>query len=55
PALVRQLRPGGRMVIPVGSVYGAQYLILVEKDAKGAVRTRNLLPVMFVPMLSGPR
>jgi len=55
PALTRQLRPGGRMVIPVGSVYGAQYLILVEKDAKGAVRTRNLLPVMFVPMLSGPR
>jgi protein-L-isoaspartate(D-aspartate) O-methyltransferase len=55
PALTRQLRPGGRMVIPVGSVYGAQYLILVEKDAKGAVRTRNLLPVRFVPMLSGPR
>jgi len=55
PALTRQLRPGGRMIIPVGSVYGAQYLILVEKDAKGAVRTRNLLPVMFVPMLTGPR
>ena len=55
PALTRQLRPGGRMIIPVGSVYGAQYLILVEKDAKGAVRTRNLLPVAFVPMLSGPR
>src|SRR5918995_2869945 len=51
PALTRQLRPGGRMIIPVGSVYGAQYLILVEKDAKGAVRTRNLLPVAFVPML----
>src|SRR5688572_10280086 len=55
PALTRQLRPGGRMIIPVGSVYGAQYLILVEKDAKGAVRTCNLLPVAFVPMLSGPR
>lgn len=55
PALTQQLRSGGRMIIPVGSVYGAQYLILVEKDAKGAVRTRNLLPVMFVPMLSGPR
>ena len=55
PALTRQLRAGGRMIIPVGSVYGAQYLILVEKDAKGAVRTRNLLPVAFVPMLSGPR
>lgn len=55
PALTRQLKPGGRMVIPVGSVYGAQYLILVEKNAKGAVRTRNLLPVAFVPMLSGMR
>jgi len=55
PALTRQLRPGGRMIIPVGSVYGAQYLILVEKDAKGTVRTRNLLPVKFVPMLSGRR
>jgi protein-L-isoaspartate(D-aspartate) O-methyltransferase len=55
PALTRQLRPGGRMIIPVGSVYGAQYLILVEKDSTGALRTRNLLPVMFVPMLSGVR
>ena len=55
PALTRQLRPNGRMVIPVGSVYGAQYLILVEKDAKEALRTRNLLPVAFVPMLSGLR
>jgi protein-L-isoaspartate(D-aspartate) O-methyltransferase len=55
PALTRQLRPGGRMVIPVGSVYGAQYLILVEKDSKGSLRTRDLLPVMFVPMLKGLR
>ena len=55
PALTRQLRPGGRMIIPVGSVYGAQYLILVEKNAEGTLRTRNVLPVKFVPMLSGPR
>jgi protein-L-isoaspartate(D-aspartate) O-methyltransferase len=55
PALTRQLKPGGRMVIPVGSVYGAQYLILVEKNDKGVVRTRTLLPVAFVPMLSGLR
>ena len=55
PALTRQLKPTGRMVIPVGSVYGAQYLILVEKNEKGAVRTRTLLPVAFVPMLSGLR
>ncbi len=55
PALTRQLKPGGRMVIPVGSVYGAQYLILVEKNDKGVVRTRTLLPVAFVPLLSGLR
>jgi len=52
PALVQQLKPGGRMVIPVGSVYGVQNLILVEKDESGEARTRNLLPVRFVPMLS---
>ena len=55
PALIEQLRPGGRMVIPVGSVYGVQNLILVEKDPDGNIRTRNLLPVRFVPMLSGIR
>ncbi len=55
PALIDQLTPGGRMMIPVGSVYGVQNLILVEKDDAGRVRTRNLLPVRFVPMLSGLR
>ncbi len=55
PALVDQLRPGGRMVIPVGSVHGAQHLILVEKTRAGRVTTRSLLPVRFVPMLQGPR
>lgn len=55
PALVEQLKPGGRMVIPVGSVYGVQNLILVEKDQEGEINTRNLLPVRFVPLLSGPR
>lgn len=55
PALTDQLRPGGRMVIPVGSVYGVQNLILVLKDDDGALRTRSLLPVRFVPMLEGLR
>jgi protein-L-isoaspartate(D-aspartate) O-methyltransferase len=55
PALVVQLRPGGRMVIPVGSVYGVQNLILVEKQSEDDVRTRSLLPVRFVPMLQGLR
>jgi protein-L-isoaspartate O-methyltransferase len=43
------------MVIPVGSVYGVQNLILVAKEPNGVVRTRNLLPVRFVPMLEGLR
>jgi len=55
PALVEQLRPGGRMVIPVGGLFGAQNLLQVDKDASGVVRTRMLLPVAFVPMLSGLR
>lgn len=55
PALVDQLKPGGRMVIPVGSVYGVQNLILVEKNRRGDIRTQNLLPVRFVPMLQGLR
>jgi protein-L-isoaspartate(D-aspartate) O-methyltransferase len=55
PALIDQLKPGGRMVLPVGSVYGTQHLILVEKGEDGAVRTRSLLPVAFVPMLHGLR
>jgi protein-L-isoaspartate(D-aspartate) O-methyltransferase len=55
PALVAQLKPGGRMVIPVGSVYGVQNLILVEKSREGRVTTRTLLPVRFVPMLEGLR
>jgi protein-L-isoaspartate(D-aspartate) O-methyltransferase len=55
PALVEQLAPGGRMVIPVGSVYGAQNLILILKDDAGEVTTRSLMPVRFVPMLQGLR
>jgi protein-L-isoaspartate(D-aspartate) O-methyltransferase len=55
PALVEQLKPGGRMVIPVGSIYGVQNLVQVDKDPSGTVRTRILLPVAFVPMLSGLR
>ncbi len=55
PALVEQLRPGGRMMIPVGNPLGVQNLILVTKDEQGDVRTRGVLPVRFVPMVSGIR
>jgi len=53
PPLVRQLRPGGRMIIPVGPAFMVQQLLLVEKDADGTVRTRALLPVAFVPLTGG--
>ena len=50
PPLIEQLRPGGRMVIPVGAAFIFQHLVLVEKDAAGGIRTRQLLPVSFVPL-----
>jgi len=53
PPLIRQLGPGGRMVIPVGSPFATQWLMLVEKDRDGRVRSKALMPVAFVPMLRG--
>ena len=50
PPLVEQLKPGGRMVIPVGSWYFTQQLLLVEKTADGTLKTREILPVAFVPL-----
>jgi len=50
--LVDQLRPGGRMVIPVAGVL-ADELMLIEKDAGGRVRRRAILPVRFVPLVRG--
>jgi protein-L-isoaspartate(D-aspartate) O-methyltransferase len=51
PALVDQLRPGGRLVVPVGLPYHHQELLLVEKDADGQRRTTSILGVAFVPMV----
>ncbi len=53
PALVAQLRPGGRMAIPVGRPYGDQDLYLVRKSADGQVSSRAVLPVAFVPLTGG--
>ncbi len=50
PPLIAQLKPGGRMVIPVGPRFMTQQLVLIEKDATGKVRTKQLLPVAFVPL-----
>lgn len=52
PALVAQLAPGGRMVVPVGEPYGGQELRLLCKDAAGVVTSRSVLPVAFVPLRS---
>jgi protein-L-isoaspartate(D-aspartate) O-methyltransferase len=53
PALVEQLKPGGRMVIPVGASGAVQDLMLVTKDAAGAVQLKKLLQVRFVPLVPG--
>lgn len=53
PPLLKQLKAGGRMIIPVGGPFMLQHLVLVEKDANGASRTRQLLPVRFVPLTGG--
>ncbi len=49
PPLVEQLRPGGRLVLPVGRPYASQDLTVVEKGLSGEVHLRSLLPVAFVP------
>ena len=53
PPLVKQLKNGGRMVIPVGTRFQTQYLTLVEKDKQGQVTSKQLLPVYFVPFTGG--
>jgi protein-L-isoaspartate(D-aspartate) O-methyltransferase len=50
PPLIAQLKPGGRMVIPLGLPHSRQDLLLLEKNAAGEVSMRNVLPVAFVPL-----
>ena len=50
-SLVDQLRPGGRMVAPVGDSLFVQSLVVVNKLADGSVRKRSVIPVAFVPMV----
>jgi protein-L-isoaspartate(D-aspartate) O-methyltransferase len=49
PALVEQMSPSGRMIIPVGATFAVQQLALVRKTAAGEASTEWLLPVRFVP------
>ena len=51
PALIEQLKPGGRMVIPVGPPYTQQELILVIKEQDSTTHTQTLLNVAFVPLI----
>jgi len=50
PALTEQLKPGGRLVIPVGSQSGSQTLYVIEKQADGSTTKRSVLGVRFVPL-----
>jgi len=50
PPLIAQLKPGGRMVIPVGGRFTVQYLLLLEKTEAGDVLTRQITAVRFVPL-----
>ncbi|MEE4217607.1 MAG: protein-L-isoaspartate(D-aspartate) O-methyltransferase [Xanthomonadales bacterium] len=50
PPLIAQLKPGGRMVIPVGGQFMTQYLLLIAKDKEGEVTSRQITAVRFVPL-----
>jgi protein-L-isoaspartate(D-aspartate) O-methyltransferase len=54
PALIEQLKPGGKLVIPVGSQASHQELFVITKAADGKTQTRRVLAVRFVPLTGGP-
>jgi len=49
-----ELKPGGRIVAPVGGNPFDQQLIVIDKDEKGGIARRSVIPVRFVPMVPGP-
>ena len=51
PPLIKQLKPGGRLIIPLGSPFSIQQLILLTKDLEGKVSEHPVLAVRFVPLL----
>jgi protein-L-isoaspartate(D-aspartate) O-methyltransferase len=53
--LLNQLKAGGRMVLPLGSLQGGQYLTVVRKLADGTTRRTRVLPVLFSPLQGGER
>jgi protein-L-isoaspartate(D-aspartate) O-methyltransferase len=50
-ALVAQLKPGGRLIVPVGPIWDVQDLQIIEKDEAGRTTTRSVIPVRFVPLI----
>lgn len=54
PLLIQQLKPGGRMAIPVGEPHAEQSLLLVQKAPSGKVVTHNVSAVLFVPLTREP-
>lgn len=55
PPLLNQMKPGGRMVVPVGPLGQGQVLKLVTKGADGAISQKDILPVRFAPLQGGER
>jgi protein-L-isoaspartate(D-aspartate) O-methyltransferase len=53
PSLIDQLKPGGRLVIPVGATGEVQQLLVIDKQADGTATRRRMLPVRFVPLTRG--
>ncbi len=50
PALLEQLKPGGRMIVPIGQPWKTQYLYVFTKDANGKVHSRRDVATLFIPM-----
>jgi protein-L-isoaspartate(D-aspartate) O-methyltransferase len=53
PPLIEQLKPGGKLVIPVGTRFFTQQLMVLTKAEDGSLTTRQLMPVRFVPLTGG--
>ena len=51
PELIKQLSPGGMIVIPIGKQFSVQYLTIISKDTSGTLSAERILPVRFVPFV----
>ena len=53
--LLAQLKPGGRLVLPLGPLHGLQHLTVVHKGTDGSYQEEQVLPVRFTPFQGGER